>query len=177
MLFVELYGVYEYSVKTAVQAVLSFIRRDALAPVNINHNALTLALRGSFDSLSNVGPWKTWEKRLNLVSDLESQTPLHSLIDTVFPSDGSHFRESQLQTIWDIFGLSCPILPEKKHIGRVSELVENRNAIAHGRRTADDVGSGFSFDDMEQRINDVERISIYLLTEMETHYNRGGIRR
>lgn len=177
LLFVELYGVYEYSVKTAVQAVLSFIRRDALAPVDIHHNALTLALRGSFDSISNVGPWRTWQKRLNLVSDLESHSPLQSLIDTEFPSDGSQFRASQLQTIWDIFGLSCPILPEKKHIGRVEELVENRNAIAHGRRTAGEVGSGFSFTDMEQRINDVERISTYLLTEMEIHYNRGGIRR
>jgi hypothetical protein len=177
LLFVQLYGVYENSITTGVQAVLSFIRRDALAPINIHHNALTLALKSSFDSLSSVGPWKTWKKRLDLVSDIESHAPLHSLVDTAFPSDGSQFRASQLQTIWDIFGLTCPILPEKKNIGRVDELVENRNAIAHGRRTADDVGGGFSSDDMEQRINDIERISIYLLTEMENHYINGGIRR
>lgn len=177
LLFVQLYGIYEFSIKTSVQAVLSFIRRDALAPRNIRHNALTLALNSSFESLAKVGPWKTWEKRLSLVSDLESQMPLHTLVDTAFPSDGSQYRAHQLQTIWDIFGLSCPILPDNKHIGRVAELVENRNAVAHGRRTAEDVGSGFSLDDMKQRIDDIETISIYLLTEMENHYNRGGIRR
>jgi hypothetical protein len=172
-----LYGVYEYSVKAAVQGVLSLIRRDALSPSDVHQRALTLALRGRFDAVSNVGPLKTWQKRLELVSNLESGLPIQSLDDTAFPSDGSHFRAPQLQTIWSIFGLAGPILPENKLIGRIDELVENRNAIAHGRRTADDVGSGFSLDDMEQRTDDTERISIYLLTEMEIHYNNGGIRR
>lgn len=177
LLFVQLYGVYENSITTSVQAVLSLIRRDALAPINIRHNVLTLALKGSFDSLSNVGQLKTWKKRLSLVADLESQDPLHALVDTAFPFDGSHFRANQLQTIWDIFGLTCPILPEEKHIGRIAELVENRNAIAHGRRTADEVGSGFSYEDMKQRINDIEKISLYLLNQMENHYINGGILR
>jgi hypothetical protein len=103
--------------------------------------------------------------------------PLQSLVDTAFPSDGSHFRARQIQTIWDIFGLTGPIVPDNKFIGRIDELVENRNAIAHGRRTSEDVGSGYSFDDMGKRVDDIEKISIHLLTEMENHYNNGGIRR
>ena len=177
LLFIQLYGVYEYSVKSGVQAILSFIRRDVLAPVNIHHQALTLALNASFDSLSNVGPWKTWEKRLALVADLESTLPIQSIVDTAFPADGSHFRARQLQTIWTIFGITGSILPESRYIGRIDELVDIRNAIAHGRRTADEIGSGYSFDDMGKRVEDIERISIHLLTEMEKHYNRGGIRR
>ena len=60
---------------------------------------------------------------------------------------------------------------------QIAELVENRNAIAHGRRTADEVGSGFSYEDMKQRINDIEKISLYLLNQMENHYINGGILR
>jgi hypothetical protein len=177
LMFIQLYGVYEYSVKSTVQTVLSFIRRDTLSPREIHHRALTLAMNGTFDSASRVGPLKTWQKRLELVADLESSQPLHSLVDTAFPSDGSHFRPRQIQTIWDIFGLTVPPLPESKFIGRINELVENRNAIAHGRRTADDVGSAYSFEDMRKRVDEVEVISIYLLTEMEKHYYSGGIRR
>ena len=177
LLFVQLYGVYEYSVKSGVQAILSFIRRDALAPIDIHHQALTLALNARFDSMSSVGPWKTWEKRLELVADLESRLPIQSLVDTAFPADGSHFRARQLQTIWSIFGITGSMLPESRFIGRIDELVENRNAIAHGRRTADEIGSGYSIDDMGKRVEDIEKISIHLLTEMEKHYNSGGIRR
>lgn len=177
LLFVLLYGIYEFSVRSTVQGVLSSIRLDGIPPSRIHHRALTLALHPGFISIADSSTKKVWKKRIELVSDIESSLPIASLIDTTFPSDGSHYRVQQINTIWEIFGLTVPVLPENRLIGRIDELVENRNAIAHGRRTADDVGSGFSSDDMRKRIDDIEVISIYLLTEMESHYSRGGVLR
>jgi hypothetical protein len=107
-----------------------------------------------------------------LVAGFESTTPLHSLDDTLFPTDGSHYRVAQL---WTIFGITVPVVPESRLIARIDELVENRNAIAHGRRTPQEVGGRYSTSDIEKRIDDIEITTVYLVTEMENHYNSGGI--
>ncbi len=73
--------------------------------------------------------------------------------------------------------MTTPVVPESRLIGRIDELVENRNAIAHGRRTPEEVGGRYSTSEIEKRVDDIERITIYLVPEMETHYKAGGIRR
>ena len=177
LMFVQLYGTYEYAVHSAVQAILSSIRSDGLCPRDLHQRALTLVLHSGFVSASTVGPRRMWEQRLDLVARLDSTVPLQSLDNTVFPKDASHYRVKQLETIWAVFGLTVPVVPEPRLIGRIEELVENRNAIAHGRRTAEEVGGRYSTLEIEKRIDDVEQISSYVVTQMEAHYRGGGVRR
>jgi hypothetical protein len=177
LMFVHLYGVYEYAVHSAVQAVLAAVRAEQLCPRDLHHRSLTLFLNPGFSSASTAGRTRVWKRRLDLVASFESATPLQSLDDTLFPADGSHYRVAQLETIWAVFGITVPVVPESRLIGRIEELVENRNAIAHGRRTPEEVGGRYSVGEIEKRVDDIEKISVYLLTEMETHYNAGGVRR
>jgi hypothetical protein len=89
--------------------------------------------------------------------------------DDLFPFDGSHFRFQQLETIWALFGLAVPIVTANRMMGRIDELVEHRNAIAHGRATAEEVGRRFSVGDIEGRINDTQDIYIHLISSMQLH--------
>jgi len=163
LMFVHLYGVYEYAVHSAVQAVLAAVRADQLCPRDLHHSSLTLVLNPGFSSASTAGRPRVWKQRLDLVASFESGTPLQSLDDTLFPADGSHYRVAQLETIWAIFGISVPVVPESRLIGRIEELVENRNAIAHGRRTPEEVGGRYSTSEIEKRIADIEKITVYLV--------------
>lgn len=175
--FVSLYGVYEYAIHSAVQAVLAAVRSDQLCPRDLHHRSLTLILNPGFSSASSAGRARMWRQRLDLVASLESTNSMHSLDDTLFPSDGSHYRVAQIETIWAVFGITVPVVPEPRLRGRIEELVENRNAIAHGRLTAEEVGRRYSTSEIEKRIEDIEKITVYVVTEMETHYNGGGVRR
>ena len=177
LMFVQLYGTYEYAVHAAVQATLSFVRSDGLCPRDLHQRALTLVLNSEFISASMAGPGRIWEQRFGLVAGLDSTAPLHSLDNSVFPKDGSNYRVRQLETIWAVFGLTVPVVPEPRLIGRIGELVENRNAIAHGRRTAGEVGGRYSSLEIEKRIDDVEKISTYIVMQLESHYKGGGLRR
>ena len=177
LIFVQLYGVYEYAVHSAVQAMLSAIRDEGLSAQDLHHRVLTLVLDGAFTSVAASGRGRSWEKRLDLVANFESTAPLGSLDNTTFPTDGSHYRVKQLQTIWGVFGLDVPVLPEPRLIGRIEELVENRNAIAHGRRTPEEVGGRYSASEMDKTITDIEGVGTYVVTAMEAHYKRGGVRR
>ena len=177
LMFVQLYAVYEYTVRSSVQAVLAAIRDDGLCPQQLHHHSLALILDARFASVSTAGRRRVWEQRTGLLTACDSTDSLTRLNDTVFPTDGSHFRAGQLQTIWGIFGLTTSIVPEPRLLGRIEELVENLNAIAHGRRTPEEVGGRYSTLDILKRIDDVEAIMTYLVTQLESHYGSGGVRR
>ena len=177
LIFVQLYGVYEYAVRSAVQAMLSAIRTDGLCARDLHYQVLTLVLDPGFISAASSGRRACWGKRSALLQGSDSTAPLVSLADTAFPADGSHYRVRQLHTIWEVFGLSVPVLPEPRLAGRIEELVENRNAIAHGRRTPEEVGGRYSTSEIDKSITDIESVATYVVTAMETHYHGGGVRR
>lgn len=111
------------------------------------------------------------------MTGIDSNDPLTTLNETLFPSNGSHYRPSQLNTIWRVFGIDKPIVPEMIHLGRIEELVENRNAISHGRKTAEEVGRRYSIAELEKRIDDVFALAKYIISTMEDHYLSGDIHR
>jgi hypothetical protein len=177
LIFVQLYGAYEYAVQSSVQGILLSIRNDGLAPRDLHARSLTLVLDSAFLSASTAGPRRLWARRLGLVSRFDDSSPLQALDNTLFPADGTHYRVGQLQTIWDIFGVSVPVVPEARLLGRIDELVENRNSIAHGRQRPEQVGRRYSIQEVERRIDDVEKIAMHIVSVLETHYTNGGVRR
>ena len=169
LLFVQLYGIYEYSVRTAVQGGLEAIRRDGLSCTDVRRSLLSLVLDRQWKSASTSGRERVWETRCDLIYRMTSASPLLDLDNTLFPSDGSHYRVRQLYSIWMLFGISSPIVPEPRLQGRIEEIVDSRNAISHGRQTAYEVGQRHSHSDMEHRINDIETIVSHVIDTMDQH--------
>lgn len=172
--FVQLYAIYEYTVRSGVQATLSAIRGDPLVIRELRHELLCLVLDPQWTSASTAGRSRRWDTRIALIRKVTSQEPTHALTDTLFPSDGSHYRIRQLHTIWNVFAIAEPVVPNARLIGRIEELVENRNAIAHGTRTAADVGRRYSCQDIALRVDDVEQICVYIVDTMRRHYEAHG---
>lgn len=168
LMFVQLYAVYENTVVKMVQSAIGDILNHAVPVSDIKLELLSLTLHPEISAVIDSGSARQWNARKTLMLRINSANPTN-VPDTVFPNDGSHFRRGQLQTIWDIFGVSQPLLPIPRHLGRVDELVEHRNAIAHGRRTAEDIGRRFSVGDINDRIDDTELICLHLATSLQTH--------
>jgi hypothetical protein len=169
--FIQLYGIYEYSITASVQAALSSIKNRELRVENVCRELLSLIFDPLWISAAQVGRNKLWDKRIELLKQIDPKTSLNNIQDSLFPNDGTHFRVSQLYTIWKLFALPNPIVPELKHLGRISELVENRNAIAHGRRTAEDVGKRYSKKEIEDRILDIFNISVHIIGTLRHKYD------
>ena len=175
LLFVHLYGIYEYAVRASVQGALDFIQNESLSCADIRRSALALVLHQEWTSTCESGPSRRWSGRNQLIDKMLSKSPLGALDNTLFPTDGSHFRCRQLWTIWGVFGITLPIVPQPQLQGRIDELVENRNAIAHGRRTAHDVGRAHSDADMVARVRDTDEISSYVIDTMDSHCTSGRL--
>ncbi len=168
LMFVELYAVYEFTVVGIVRAAICAIKAKPTPISTIRLELLGMALHNEITAVSTCGPARTWKNRMELFLRTNSTDPL-DVADDLFPGDGSHFRVQQLRTIWALFGISAEVVPEIRLLGRIEELVEMRNAVAHGRRTAVEVGRTFSIHDIQTRIADTRTICLYLNATMQAH--------
>jgi hypothetical protein len=173
--FVQMYALYEFTVRSSVQATLAALKGDALLVKNIRRETLCLILNSRWQSASESGVSKMWESRINLLHAIHSDDSTSTLDDSIFPFDGSHYRSPQLKTVWRLMGIPFAVVPEPRLIGRIDELVENRNAVAHGRRTPEDVGRAYSWQDIGSRIVDVKSICEYVHGTLLNHYSSGGL--
>lgn len=79
------------------------------------------------------------------------------------------FDMARFKTIWNLFGIDGPTLPDLRLISRIDELVGNRNSIAHGRLTANEVGRDYSAKDLGRIIKDVSTIANHVIASLEDH--------
>jgi hypothetical protein len=128
---------------------------------------LSLALHPECDAISSVGG-RNWQKRWDLFRKLDLN-PVANLCEDILPTDGGNFRYRQLEMIWTAFCIKDPVVPSPKIGGRIQELVDNRNAIAHGDSTPLEVGSRVTTADLYIKYADISRYCSYFLDVIETH--------
>ena len=162
MFFVYLYGVYEFTVR---ETVLRSI--DCLNKLNIKINDCKiilscLILNDTFNSIATTGNGKKWDKRWELLSSFSNDINVYINPD-LMPTDGKNFRYRQLQSIWTSFGIVDSILPRSEIGGRIDEIVELRNAIAHGNDTPLEIGKRFTINDLLERFDDISEYCSYII--------------
>jgi hypothetical protein len=65
-----------------------------------------------------------------------------------FPDDGTHMKRTQVSSFFDLFDLGDPASILREAWDRLDTIVDERNAIAHGRRRADEVGRQYTRQDL-----------------------------
>jgi hypothetical protein len=166
--FVQLYAVYEYAVVNAVQRGLVTMSGHGLSFNALRKGLQVLALEGELKSVVDSARRRSWENRCNLFERAFS-VDAATFQDSIFPDDGTHFRHAQLRTLWSVFEIAGPEVPDPRFIGRINELVEHRNAIAHGRETAENIGRRFSDGDIAQRVDDTQELCLHIVNSFEDH--------
>ena len=165
LVFVSLYGTWEYTVSTAVEAAIQELKKLPLSDVRLE--LLGLLLHWECDAAAKSNRDKMWDKRIHLFQQTVSLSPFVG--DPPFPSDGTQYRETQLQTVWKLFGIKESTVPDRRLLGRIEEMIENRNIIAHGERTAENIGCRYSVDDIRSIIAAIQTLCLHVTGTLETH--------
>ncbi|MDE8035749.1 MAE_28990/MAE_18760 family HEPN-like nuclease [Actinobacillus equuli subsp. equuli] len=176
--FVLLYGCIEYSVTESVKVTETAISLQNLSLNQIKPTLITRFLYKDFDALHSVGRKQKWQKRLDFMQRVISDAPIIANIcdDLELPTDGQNIRSTQLKSIFDTFSITTELLtPEWR--GRLKDIVDNRNAIAHGNKTASMVGRAIFITDLQDRIQEVNQfctafIEIFAKYIQEEEYKR-----
>lgn len=164
MIFISLYGCIEYTVSETVKVTEREISLQNLSLKQLKVNLLARFLHKEFDSLHSVGRKQKWQKRFDFLQKLEQDEMIITNIcdDLELPTDGMNIRLTQLQNIFTCFNLDSSILTPQWG-GRLKDIVDHRNAIAHGNKTANDVGKNIFVSDLKQRIEEVDRFCTSLI--------------
>lgn len=176
LFFVSLYAVIEFTVYAAVQRVLQQINVAAPTYVDLKPLFLSMALDSECRSVADSAASRSWPRRRELFRKSFSSDVV-IVDDSVMPTDGSNIKYAQLSSIWDSFCISDPVLPDISMRGRLEEVTEHRNAIAHGRESAATVGARYTFAELEQRLHDVDRCCSYILQVFDAYLQRQQFRR
>lgn len=155
--FVEMYAFYEYAVHAAVKMSLTTIRNADLSIPKLAPCLQGLLLDSNLQSISESKKQRQWSVRSDLFRGLQSETTAATNVD-LFPDDGSHYRRSQLETIWLVLGVHGQIVPDDRIFPLIGEVVEHRNAIAHGRERPEDIGRGYSAAEIRRKLKQFRRL-------------------
>ncbi|MFP5157746.1 MAE_28990/MAE_18760 family HEPN-like nuclease, partial [Phocaeicola plebeius] len=80
-----------------------------------------------------------------------------------------HIKYSQLESIWNTFGITHDVVTDVKIKGRLAALADNRNAIAHGRELASVIGGRYTISEIECIYNDINTYCSYIITVFEDY--------
>ncbi|MBN8709440.1 MAG: hypothetical protein J0I10_08675 [Verrucomicrobia bacterium] len=166
--FVHMYAAYEHTIRTGMQLAIDTIASKNHQTKELSPPLLSLFLDSKLRSLKDCGTKDIWKKRLQLFEEVFSNsTP--TIDNQIIPTDGTHYRYSHLQTIFAVLGINRMPARRTIHLHRINEIVGNRNAIAHGRETADEVGRRYSRSDVQHRIKQIKSVSSFFITAIESH--------
>lgn len=162
LIFVHLYGAFEYAVTLSVQVLLQEITKVAVPYCEFEHLFHAIALDSDFKSVSDSG-WKgKWPKRRSLLQRQVS-AEVCTLNDTVFHNQLQNIWYETLSDLFEYLCISVKPVPEDRMRGYIDEVVDHRNGIAHGRLSAQEVGRGKTVEDIEKRLRAIIEVVDHIL--------------
>ena len=159
--FVNLYGAIEYTVCNLVSRVIDKINEDKYVQVtHLKPSLLSLLLHSECDALYQASD-KKWIKRLLLFNRIKDEEK-SNIINTLMPAQSGNLKRQQIEQICEVFGAEFPAInnPDVGH--KLSTIADNRNAIAHGRKTACEVGSQYTKDLLNGYYIAIQEYCLYL---------------
>lgn len=167
LVFVQLYGVIEYTILSTISKCIFYINQESIKLNDVKPIILGLVLNPELDSLMRVS-LKKWDKRYSLFKKVEDDIIIN-IANDLMPTDGKNIQYLQLQSIWNTFCLTEPIFHDIRFRGRLEDIVTNRINIAHGNQSAADVGTRMTLSEIKARVDDVSAFCSYFISVFEDY--------
>lgn len=152
LFFVMLYGYFEHSVSDRVRILTIHLADLRVPTAHLSGRIRSIIAHSRFQEIEDSGVTvPRWKKRIRLLDFLDS-TDVQPIDESVFSSSMQNIRYATLDLIFEAFGISAPPTPNPGWRGYIDELVEKRNAVAHGRQCATEVGHSFRSGELVKRV-------------------------
>lgn len=169
LFYVHLYGAFEKSISEGIEAYLSSINGLLVKFLHLSPGFLPTALDSRFNALQN-GDSKKWKKRVDFIDSMFS-TEHCAINSSIFSAQLQNAWPEILEEILQYLGVNQPI--SKKHSDRayLTEVVDKRNQVAHGRGSPLQIGRSGRSSDLELRYDALLRIINDFLDVLEQHFS------
>lgn len=151
---VLLFAAYEELLKSLTRTILETVVRLRISNSRLQPGLRAFAIQNAAKSLRSVGEKRLHVKAIPSIIELigrTDQTPTVSPSD--FPDDGSFMKQSQVEVWARTFQVGPPGAILKRVWNSIDGVVAQRNEIAHGATTPQDVGRRYTEQEMRTLIS------------------------
>ncbi|MFJ7019489.1 HEPN domain-containing protein [Streptomyces sp. NPDC101117] len=164
---VLLYAAYEYLLKGISRALLESAMQLKLGNRRLKPEFQVFAIHAKLQALTDISAPQIWNgSGMGVIDALLDKTC--SINPNVFPNDGSHMKTAQVVTLCKVYGLNPPASTLREAWGRIDTIVSERNGIAHGQRTPEEVGRNYSIGELRNLVDIWERRWCEFLADVES---------
>jgi len=152
---VLLFAAYEHLLTSLTRSLLETAIRLRVSNRRLRPGFRAFAFAGTARSIKDLSEKKLYSHGLpRLVLDADPGGRICTIDPNSFPSDGSFMKTSQI-TVWcNLFDIPSPHLLLHRTWNTIDAVVSERNGVAHGRLTADEVGRRYTEPELRQLIDD-----------------------
>lgn len=151
LIILLLFASYESLLTSLCRGLLDFVATLQVGNAHLKKGLRIFASYSLLQSMRDSSESKIWkETGWRLVDTLSASTS--TINSNLFPSDGSYMKSSQVVVFCELFDLGDPARILKEVWSRLDAIVTERNSIAHGKLTPEEVGRNYSRDDIERLI-------------------------
>lgn len=170
LFYVHLYASFEKTVNELTQHTINLIDSKAIKVKHYNESFNTIALVDKLKSFKSCGHKSFFVKAHEVMYEISTPN-VYALSDTTFSNSLQNVWFGTIEEISKCFGINeIPSSPRTR--ATINELVDRRNAVAHGRENAFDVGSRFRSDILRDKMNEVIDFTHNLIALYENYYNK-----
>jgi hypothetical protein len=155
LVFVLLFGAYENLMHSLTRSLLEEALKMHVGNRRLRPGFRAFALVSSAKSIKDLSDKRLYSHGLpKLVNAADPGGRVCTIDPNSFPVDGSFMKSSQIIVWCNLFDISDPHLILHRTWTLIDAVVAQRNAIAHGRLTPDQVGRDYSEIEIRRLIND-----------------------
>ena len=168
LFFVHLYGALEKSTTHSVQTLLINIKsvqpknEDVILPFNV------ISMARKWKSIKDSGYKCVFTQMKDFFEALESNN-FHGIDETLFSTLLQNVWSNTIDEIMGAFGISGFTLTISNR-ALIDELVDKRNAVAHGRESAASVGERYRCDELRKRLNEIQALTDSFIDRLEMYF-------
>ncbi len=155
LVIVLLFASYENLLTTLTRTLLEAAIKLRVGNRRLQPGFRAMAMTNAGKSVMDTAPKKLFSHSLPLlVKTSDPGGRICTLDPSTFPADGSFMKSSQIMLWCKIFDIGSPSAILRRTWGSIDAVVADRNGIAHGRLTADQVGRNYSEPEIRKLIAD-----------------------
>lgn len=165
---VLLFAAYEDLLTSLTRTVLEAAIKLRVSNRRLQPGLRAFALAGSAKSARNISEKKLYSITLPKLIEVAHRGGRSCTIDSnSFPHDGSFMKRSQIEVWCRLFLVPHPDRILYRTWTAIDSVVSERNGIAHGRKTPENVGRGYTESEIRRLINDWHADWLDFLREVE----------
>lgn len=166
--YVSIYASLEFTVRKAVNITLQSIGSVSPRSNHLVPRLHSIAQDGEFKSISASSPSKTWERRVQALDKIFSDAACE-MPDTAFDMYLQNVKRPVLEQLFECLDLPGAVVPANECFGYLQEVVDGRNAVAHGRSSAMEQGRRHRCSELMLRHAAISEICRHVLEVFEAY--------